>query len=209
MNKTARRIAVGFAATAAAVATGFQFQRWFSENPEYEVLRDAGGLEVRRYAPRVVASTIVTGGRNDGFRVLAGYIFGGNTRNQSIAMTSPVMTEPAAGERIAMTSPVETQQVEGGTRMQFVMPSEYALADLPTPNDPRVQLEEIDAQVVAVLKFRGRFDRGEFDAKIQRALRLADEAGLELVGPPRVAQYDPPWTLGWFRRNEVMLPLES
>lgn len=93
--------------------------------------------------------------------------------------------------------------------MQFVMPAEYRLEDLPTPNNPRVQLEEIEAQVVAVMTFRGRFTRSEFDSKIERALELADEAGLELTGSARVAQYDPPWTLGWFRRNEVLLPISE
>lgn len=93
MNKTARRVVLGVAATAAAAATGFQFQRWFSEQPEYEVLRQASGLEVRRYPPRVVATTTVAGGENDGFRILAGYIFGGNGQNQEIAMTSPVVSD--------------------------------------------------------------------------------------------------------------------
>ena len=39
-----------------------------------------------------------------GFRTVAGFIFGGNTLRESVAMTSPVRCEP-----IAMTSPVRTE----------------------------------------------------------------------------------------------------
>ena len=214
MSKLARRLAIGTATAVAAVATGFQFQRWFSEQPKYEVLRSVGALEVRRYEPRVAATTRLSSGesKGDGFRILAGYIFGGNATEESIAMTSPVVSESQAseeqvGRRIAMTSPVETENDRGGMRMQFMMPREFALSDLPTPTDPRVELRELPSEVVAALRFSGSPTEREFEAKKQQAMRLALDAELNVKGAPRVAQYDPPWTLGWFRRNEILVPL--
>lgn len=214
MSQLARRIALGTAVAAASVATGFQFQRWFTEQPKYRVVRSVADLEVRQYQPRIVATTVMADGDDtgDGFRVLAGYIFGGNSESERIAMTSPVESggdpqRPEEGETIAMTSPVETGVEDGVRTMRFVMPSEYSMADLPAPSDPRVRLREVSGETVAAWRFAGRLRASEVEAKKQQAMRLAEEAGLEVTGPPRIAQYDPPWTLAWFRRNEVLIPV--
>ena len=123
-------------------------------------------------------------------------------------MTSPVETRAAdASQRIAMTSPVETRDVDGERTMQFVMPSEYALADLPVPDDPRVRLSERPGEVVAALRFSGRLSPEDAERMRAEALRAVRDAGLEVVGDARIARYDPPWTLGFLRRNEILVPI--
>jgi hypothetical protein len=212
MTKLTKRILVGLGTAALAGGTAFQLQRLFTAGPPYETLSEQDGLEVRRYAPRVVARTRLEGtddeSKNQGFRRLAGYIFGGNGGGQRIAMTTPVTTEPASA-RIAMTTPVETASADGEASMAFTMPPEWALADLPRPNDSRVVLEEAPARLVAVFRFRGRPSPAEFEAKQADLLRAVVAAGMRVAGPAYTAQYDPPWVLPVLRRNEVMVPVEA
>lgn len=181
-----------------------------TEEPKFELVLKDGDFEVRDYAPTVVAEVTVSGSQgqasNQGFRILAGYIFGGNTRQQSIAMTAPV-AQRQASEKIAMTAPV-TQTAEGaGWIVRFTMPSEYTLNTLPRPDDQRISLREEPGQRIAVVRFSGianarsaeRHGR-DLDAQLQAR-------GLRRTGPTSLAQYDAPWTPWFMRRNEVMAPI--
>lgn len=168
------------------------------------------GVELREYAPLIRAETVVTGpykeSLNDGFRILANYIFGANTGGAKIAMTAPVGAEAAgSGEKIAMTAPVGAEATEAGWRVSFVMPAEYTLDTLPRPLDARVSLRELPSHRVAALRFRGWAGEAavnERKAELASALR---EQGLEPQGEPLVAQYNPPWTLPFLRRNEILV----
>jgi hypothetical protein len=113
------------------------------EEPKFKVLEKSGDFELREYAPRVVAQTMVDGSLSDasstGFRRIADYIFGNNTArngsNEKISMTTPVTMVPkvenTTSAKISMTAPVTTQQANGQWRMYFVMPSQYTLATYP------------------------------------------------------------------------------
>ena len=88
-----------------------------------------GAIDIRLYGERIAAQTVVTGNsdtaRNQGFRRLAGYIFGGNAQRASIAMTAPVSQAGTGGSQtIAMTAPV-AQTPSGVDRwtVQFFMPA--------------------------------------------------------------------------------------
>lgn len=187
------------------------------EEPRYETLRQAGDFELRLYPPMTVAETFVRGdltrASSDGFRVIAGYIFGDNVSargagSEKVAMTAPVTME-AASEKIAMTAPVT---VEAGTtegyRMHFVMPSAYTLETLPRPRDDRVRLREIPAQRMAVVRFSGFAGEDKVRERTSELLDWLRKEGLKPAGPPQLARYNPPWTLPFLRRNEVMVPLD-
>lgn len=213
MTKLTKRVLMGLGAAALAAGAAFQFQRLFTAGPRFEALSEEDGLELRRYLPRVVARTRLEGqdeeAKNRGFRVLAGYIFGGNEGEQRIAMTTPVITEPSPGARIAMTTPVETFESEGDAYMSFTMPSEWTLDELPRPNDARVELVEAPGRLVAALRFRGRPTLADFEDKQAALLVAVEAAGMRAVGAPYTAQYDPPWVLPFLRRNEVLVPVEA
>lgn len=202
------------------------------EEPAYRVVETSGRIELREYAPFVVAETVVDGelstASNRGFRAIAGYIFGGNRSvrgdAEKIAMTAPVVVEPlpdagapaparAPSERIAMTAPVtvEPQGVSGVDalatgarwRVHFVMPATYTLASLPRPDDPAVVLREVPAERRAVLKFSGFAGEAALRETTAELLAWVDGKGLVVLGAPQLARYDPPWTLPFLRRNEV------
>lgn len=184
------------------------------EEPRYQVLQADGAFELRQYEPVVLAQVEVSGdasaGRNAGFRLLAGYIFGGNQGQQKIAMTAPV-TQSAApvGEKIAMTAPV-TQTAVGDARWRvtFMMPSAYTLDTLPRPNDARIEFVQAPGERRAVI----RFDGFSTDSNLGRHRALLEawvqQRGLKPAGDYVVAFYNDPFTLPWNRRNEWWVAVE-
>ncbi len=186
------------------------------EEPTHTVTQAERGIELRDYAPVIAAEVTVTGERKEairqGFRLIADYIFGNNEPQANIAMTAPVIQQAdakQAGESIAMTAPV-IQQGEG-TRwtVQFIMPSEYTLATLPKPINPAVKLRPLKAKQMVAIRFSGSTG-DENIAKHTAQLRDYVKANkLHTVGTPVLAFYDPPWTLPFLRRNEVMLELKQ
>lgn len=181
------------------------------EEPSFKLVAREGDFEIRDYPQLVVAEVRVSGDQNAaanrGFRKLAGYIFGGNTRRQSIAMTAPVAQSPAS-EKIAMTAPV-AQTRQGSTWVvRFTMPQAYTLETLPKPNDPDVTLHAVPPTRFAILRFSGIANPGAVAEKSAELIRRSAAHRLHAIGPVTLAQYDPPWTLWFLRRNEVMLPVE-
>ena len=178
------------------------------EEPKFKTVVRDGAFEIRDYPASVVAEVTVMGDQKQaasrGFRLLAGYIFGGNRRRQSIAMTAPVAEIPT-GEKIAMTAPVTQSGEAGRWVVRFTMPSSFALNTLPVPNDPRVRLRQLPPARVAVLRFSGIAGERDLKDKSAELTAIAKARDMKLFGPPSLAQYDPPWTLWFMRRNEVMV----
>ncbi|KUI31866.1 heme-binding protein [Mycobacterium sp. IS-1742] len=183
-----------------------------TEEPAHTTQRLSASVEVRRYDERIAAETTVSAdeeaSRNEGFRRLAGYIFGGNRRDSEIAMTAPVAQQ--RGTTIAMTAPVAQSAGSAGEwTIRFFMPSKWTMDTLPTPNDQRVRLTVVPAETVAVLTFTG--DRGpeavaRRTEELRNALRNSD---FEPVGEPAAWFYDPPWTLPFRRRNEIAIAVRE
>lgn len=181
------------------------------ETPKYEVLKSEGDMEIRAYSGYIVAKTTVKGEfkavQGEAFRILAGYIFGNNEKKQTLSMTAPVVQEKSSGnEKLAMTAPVVQSASENGWVMTFMMPSEYKLADLPTPKDKRVILEEIPPKVFGVIRFSG-LGRQDPDKASELKAWLVASGKYEILGEPSFAGYDPPWTIPFLRRNEMMYEL--
>ena len=162
------------------------------EEPVYQVEKawEAEQIEIRAYAPRVMAVTGMDEDTDGGFRVLAGYIFGGNAEEEKIAMTAPVQ-----------------QSMAGEKEMAFMMPAEYALEDLPAPEDQRVSFREAPAYTAAVIQFSGWASAEKADEKWQQLRGFLIAEGIDITGEPTLNQYNPPWTLPFMRRNEIIVPV--
>ena len=162
------------------------------EEPVYQVEKawEAEQIEIRAYAPRIMAVTGMNEDSDSGFRVLAGYIFGGNAEEQKIAMTAPVQ-----------------QTMAGEKEMAFMMPAEYALKDLPQPEDQRVSFREAPAYTAAVIQFSGWASAEKADENWQQLRRFLIAEGIDITGEPTLNQYNPPWTLPFMRRNEIIVPV--
>lgn len=195
------------------------------EEPKFETVVQEAKFEVRQYAAFIVAETWVDGDMDaasrKGFRRIADYIFGNNTAsqtatNEKIAMTAPVTMEPQSQTRkLAMTAPVALEQVSGGLgmdgaqrwRVHFVMPSQYSMATLPTPNNDAVTLREVPARRVAVAKYSGFNTEGRIKDETQALVTWMQTRQLMAAGPAQLARYDPPWVLPMWRRNEIHIDI--
>jgi hypothetical protein len=182
------------------------------EEPKYTVSLQEGAFEIRDYQGAVAAEVTVTGDQkgaaNQGFRLLAGYIFGGNRRRQSIDMTAPVAQERVS-EKIAMTAPVTQTPSDGAWVVRFTMPSGYTLETLPEPNDQRIKLRKLAPARFVVIRFSGYATPASVEASTAELIAFAKGRHLRMIGPASLAQYNPPWTLWFMRRNEVMIQLEN
>lgn len=193
------------------------------EEPKYDIVLTDGAFEIRKYAPYIVAETLVQGDIDEasskGFRLIADYIFGNNqaasaASNEKIAMTAPVTVEPQSA-KMAMTAPVTLEPQAGAQSMatskqwlvKFIMPSQYTLATIPKPKNSAVTLREVPGKQYAVLKYSGFNFQSRVQTKTQEALEWATQKNLEVIGQPQLARYDPPWTLPMFRRNEIMIEI--
>lgn len=181
------------------------------EEPPWTLVYREGAFEIRDYAPTVVAETEATGERgsaiNQGFRRLARFIFGGNEPNRSIAMTAPV-AQRQGGERIAMTAPVAQARSADSWVVTFYMPPGSTLETMPRPLDGSVTLRQIPARRLAALRFTGLATQRNLDQHAEALRQRIAARGERATGPVTYAFYNPPWTLPWTRRNEVMLELE-
>lgn len=184
-----------------------------TEEPAYTSILQDAPFEIREYPSLIAAEVTVSGERSDavsaGFRLLAGYIFGGNTRKQSIAMTAPVTQNEAPNEKIAMTAPVMQSPDPAGWIIRFIMPASYTLETLPTPNDSKVRLVALPPKRVAVVRFSGLVDDNDVEQQTTLLRAFVAQQKLTPVGTPSLARYDPPWTLWFLRRNEIMLEVTS
>lgn len=187
-----------------------------SEEAKFSLIEKFGDFELRLYQPMIVAETYVGGSLSEassaGFRLIAGYIFGANRSRldsapEKIAMTAPVTLEQRS-QKIAMTTPVVVENDDKLWRVHFVMPSEYTLNSLPIPNDTRVSLREIAAQKTAVIVFSGLAGEAKVKDKTAALLAWIESRGLVARSTPQLARYNPPWTLPFLRRNEILINIE-
>lgn len=195
----------------------WSFSSWYVvkdiEEPAYQVVSETSHYEIRLYEPYIIAQTMVSGdyddAMSDGFREIAGYIFGGNSANNKISMTAPVLeNEQESSQEIAMTAPV----LDTGSRKQrsvaFVMPSEYSLETLPVPNSDKVTFAEIAERKVAVLSYGFYANEARIEGKKRQLLTLLQADGFNVKGEVTSARYNPPFSMPLFLRNEVIVEID-
>jgi SOUL heme-binding protein len=178
------------------------------EEPDYQIIRKFDNVELRRYAPYVVAEVVIDtpaeAAGSQAFPILAGYIFGKNKGEKKFAMTAPV-TQTAAPVRMDMTAPVTQASVAGGTRVQFVLPKGVTLAMAPEPIDPRVQLRLVSAATWAVIRYSGTWSQSNYLEHLDELKASLGAVGVATQGEPVLARYNAPFTPWFMRRNEIWL----
>lgn len=194
------------------------------EKPQYTVVESHSEYEIREYAAYLIAETEVEGNyseaTNQGFRNIADFIFGNNTAQDKVAMTSPVLTEEEKSEKIAMTSPVVSEkiamtspvvneeQASGKWKISFIMPSEYTKETLPKPNTDFVTIREVPARKIAVITFGWWASDAKMRAKETELRGYLERDGLEIESI-ETARYNDPWTPPFMMTNEVWAILKD
>jgi hypothetical protein len=182
------------------------------EEAKYTVAMKQDKLEVREYAPSIVAEVVVVDDFKDAsgkaFRTLFNYISGDNTGRNKIAMTAPVTQKPAP-EKIAMTSPVGQRQSGEGWAVSFMMPAFYTMDTIPLPDDPVVALRVIPAHRAAAIRYSGTWSEKAYKKQLALLLEWIDAENLQATGEPVWARYNAPFTPWFMRRNEILIPIGS
>ncbi len=186
-----------------------------SEEASYQVLSRYGRIEIREYDELVMVETDVDASYDEAgniaFKKLFGYISGENVSQSTIAMTAPVISRKEStliGEKVAMTSPVIGEQQGQGWRYSFVLPADYTLENAPVPSNPEVKLAVVPRKKVAVIRYSGPWKERAMRKKSEELIEWIRSNGFERLSTPRSAGYDPPWTLPFLRRNEIMIDVK-
>lgn len=167
-----------------------------TEQQKYTVIHTEKEFEIRFY-PSATFATIQSNAKtykelaSPGFRQLAGYIFGGNDANKKISMTSPVHMDVN----------------DTASSMSFVMPSDYAMSNLPKPNNANVKISTSTDEYVAVLHFGGYANDNDLKLYSAKLQKLLSEHGIKTLGHYRYLGYNPPYQL-FGRRNEIIVSVE-
>jgi len=167
-----------------------------TETVAYDVTRTIGEIEFRRY-PELILASVMDTGDDSGFSLLFRYITGNNQARGKLPMTSPVITS----KKIPMTSPVVSD--EGS--ISFVLPAGMRRDDVPDPLDDRVRITTLPPRDVAVVRFSGYAKEEEVRNATRRLLDGLEGAGISTQGQVYLMRYNPPWTPGFLRRNEVAI----
>jgi len=178
---------------------------------DYSVLEKEDDFDIRQYedywVARVVTEGDYDGNSNAAFRYLFDYISGNNKGQEKIAMTGPVL-QREQGEKIAMTGPVIQREQGGKWVMEFVLPSKFNQSKPPEPLDPMVSVDKVPGYRAAVISFSGNVNEKKFNAKSKALMEIVEQKGLHPFGDAFLAGYDPPWTIPFLKRNEVLIVIE-
>lgn len=172
----------------------YSFKRSDIETPDYKIVKTLGDVEIREYPKMIVAKTSLPSNSfensgSNGFRTIAGYIFGGNQGNQKIAMTSPVV-----------------MNMGDSATMYFVMPKQYQKEQLPTPNSPNVRIVEEAPKTLAVIKYGGFSSDKDIKRYCKKLEDTLTQNHIQWKGGFMYMGYNAPWDVV-NRRNEVAVEI--
>jgi hypothetical protein len=183
-----------------------------TEEAEYLLVLKEQNFELRSYEPHILAETRVDGDFDEAgskaFGRLFKYISGDNKAREDVQMTSPVSQE-AAGEEISMTSPVGQQRERNQWLVSFMMPSSYTIDTIPKPTDLDVTLRQVPARYIAAVQYSGFWSEENYLSNKSALETWIAQQGLQVVGEPIWARYNPPFIPWFLRRNEILIPIAN
>jgi SOUL heme-binding protein len=182
------------------------------EEPRHEVIEQLGDIEIRRYAPALLAEVTVQGAHDEAldaaFDRLARYIFGGNSRREDMHMTNPVYQ--GKGAHLPMTTPVTKSAQGGGWTVAFFLSNDLRPDEAPQPDDSTINLIRSPERLVASLRYRGNnTEERMHDARAELLEALSKHPEYKVDSGVYWAQYDAPFVLPFVKRNEAQVELTT
>jgi hypothetical protein len=178
------------------------------EQLSYNIIENFNDIEIRNYPKRVAIEIQDAENDREAFFALFDYISGKNINNANISMTSPVEVS-RENLKITMTSPVEKKNINNKVQMRFFLPKELTIENSPKPINPKVKVIEIPEQTFAVLNYSGFNGNEKFNAKAEELKLILSKSLYKIVGEPTYFGYDPPFTIPFLRKHEVLIPVEK
>lgn len=204
-----------FVVAACLIAVGY-FAYKFTARSAYEaapytVEKQDGDFEIRNYPSITLVATptnIERQGRDGSFGRLFNYISGANEDQQKVSMTVPVFMDSAADSQ--SDSQTDSQSGAQSGSMGFVVPKSVAESGAPKPTGENVQLKTREAGRFAVVRFAGTLDReSQKAAKAKLKKWMSKQSLVAASDAVEAAGYDPPWTPGFLRRNEILIRIQD
>ena len=166
------------------------------ETYPYEVNKKYNAFEIRDYEASLFTSVQLSGNEykdvsSKGFSILAGYIFGGNEKNEKIAMTSPV-----------------AMSLQDSMTMMFMVPKKFNKETLPQPNQSQIKFLEEPAKTVAAITFGGWANDEKIEKYKQKLESALDAQGITYTNRFYFLGYNPPFEV-FNRKNEIIVELDS
>jgi len=164
------------------------------ETYPYTVKEKHETFEIRNYEASLFTSVKLSvkeykEASSKGFSILAGYIFGGNDKNEKIAMTSPV-----------------SMSLEDTTRMMFMVPKKFSKETLPQPNQSKIEFREESAKTVAAISFGGWANDKKIEQYKKQLTAALDAKGISYTNRFYFLGYNPPYEV-LNRKNEIIVEL--
>ncbi|MFT5244317.1 MAG: hypothetical protein ACI8QQ_002255 [Psychroserpens sp.] len=165
------------------------------ESYPYVVNKKYDAFEIRSYEATLFSSVKLSANTykdasSKGFSILAGYIFGGNEKNEKIAMTSPV-----------------SMSLEDSMTMMFMVPKKFKKETLPQPNQSQIKFREEPAKTVAAISFGGWANDEKIEKYKQKLKSALDAEGVTYTNQFYFLGYNPPFEI-FNRKNEIIVELE-
>lgn len=165
-----------------------------TETYPYTVIKKYDTFEIRTYEASLFTSVQLSGktykeASNEGFSILAGYIFGGNKKNEKIAMTSPV-----------------SMSLDDTKTMMFMVPKKFKRDELPQPNESKIEFKEEPARKVAAITFAGWADDQKIAEYKEKLIKALDASKIAYTNHFYFLGYNPPFEL-INRKNEIIVEL--
>ena len=185
-----------------------------ADEPAFELVRKIGDVEIRRYAPYLVAEMQQPGplgrARDEAMSVLSDYAAGDNELRRKVVFMSPMIVSRVAGAKDYWGREARADgPAENRYTVQAVLGVGGDASGLPPPNDARLRLRAIPAATLAVIRFKGQASERDVEAQLTRLTAILSEAKAAWVGEPLLCTYDRPLTPGFMRRNELWLRVQS
>lgn len=179
------------------------------EKSKFNLLEKSKNFEIRKYSKALIIQSETEedykASMNKNFRKLFKYIQGSNLDTQKISMTAPVTMQKKIS--INKESLIQEKSIKGW-KMSFVLPSKFNISSAPEPEDKSLTLIELPEKVVAVYRFNGRLTKKSIDKNVNILKNLLQERDIKVLSSARSAGYNPPWTIPFYRSNEIQIDIE-
>jgi hypothetical protein len=166
------------------------------ESYPFSVAKKYQDFEIRNYEASLFTSVKLSTkdyqeGSSKGFSILAGYIFGGNEKEEKISMTSPV-----------------AMSLDDSMTVMFMVPKNLKRENLPKPNQSKIEFREEPAKTVAAINFGGWADSEKIEKYKIQLKEALDREGIVYTNRFHFLGYNPPYDF-FGRKNEVIVELEG
>jgi hypothetical protein len=166
------------------------------ETYPYVVNKKYDAFEIRSYEASLFTSvklstTDFKDASSKGFSILAGYIFGGNERNEKISMTSPV-----------------AMSLDDSITVMFMVPKKLKKETLPKPAQSQIKFREEPSRTVAAISFGGWANAEKIEKYKEKLIIALDAEGITYTNRFYFLGYNPPFEV-FNRKNEIIVELQN